>query len=98
MQITRRTMLSTLLSGLPAGWVGGAYASDAPETTNLRFGIIASLRKRAVKCRGTRRVAWQLDITDRVAQMPYTIESAPQATITHKAVMMNLVSLKIRPP
>src|SRR5207249_110072 len=31
----------TLLSGLPAGWVGGAYASDAPETTNLRFGIIA---------------------------------------------------------
>src|SRR5438874_1851357 len=41
MQITRRTILSTLLSGLPAGWVGGAYASDAPETTNLRFGIIA---------------------------------------------------------
>ena len=26
-------------------------------------------------------------ITDEVAQMPYTIESAPQSTITHKAVM-----------
>ena len=31
--MNRRTMLSTLLSGLPAGWVGGAYASDAPETS-----------------------------------------------------------------
>jgi nitrate/nitrite transport system substrate-binding protein len=37
----RRTLLSTLLTGLPAGWVGGAYASDAPETPNARFGIIA---------------------------------------------------------
>jgi replicative DNA helicase len=30
----------------------------------LRFGVIASLRRRAVKYRGTRRPAWQLDITD----------------------------------
>ncbi|MBV9128702.1 MAG: ABC transporter substrate-binding protein [Verrucomicrobia bacterium] len=33
---------SALLAGLPRGWVGGAYAAgDAPETADLRFGIIA---------------------------------------------------------
>ena len=31
----------------------------------LRFGVLASLKKRAVKYRGERRAAWQLDITDR---------------------------------
>jgi replicative DNA helicase len=31
----------------------------------LRFGIVASLRRRSVKYRDGRRVAWQLDITDR---------------------------------
>jgi nitrate/nitrite transport system substrate-binding protein len=31
----------TLLSGLPSGWVGGAYADDGPETRHVRFGIIA---------------------------------------------------------
>lgn len=30
-----------LLSGLPGNWVGGAYASDAPETADLKLGIIA---------------------------------------------------------
>ncbi|MGL6094474.1 MAG: LAGLIDADG family homing endonuclease, partial [Fimbriiglobus sp.] len=30
----------------------------------LRFGVIARLRERAVKYRGTRRPAWQLDVTD----------------------------------
>src|SRR5256714_11500006 len=30
----------------------------------LRFGVIASLKRRAVKYRGARRTAWQLDITD----------------------------------
>ncbi|HEX7176812.1 MAG TPA: replicative DNA helicase [Pyrinomonadaceae bacterium] len=30
----------------------------------LRFGVIATLKKRAVKYKGGRRVAWQLDITD----------------------------------
>jgi replicative DNA helicase len=30
----------------------------------LRFGIIAALKQRAVKYQGTRRPAWQLDITD----------------------------------
>ncbi len=37
----RRTVLKSLLAGLPAGWVGGAYAADGPETADLRFGIIA---------------------------------------------------------
>src|SRR6185369_17272518 len=35
------TPLATLLSGLPVGWMGTAYASDAPETTSMRFGVIA---------------------------------------------------------
>jgi nitrate/nitrite transport system substrate-binding protein len=30
-----------LLSGLPRGWVGSAFASDAPETSAMKFGIIA---------------------------------------------------------
>lgn len=32
---------TALLAGLPRGWVGSAYASDAPETAKLRCGIIA---------------------------------------------------------
>ena len=32
---------AALLGGLPKGWVGTAYASDAPETAKLRCGIIA---------------------------------------------------------
>lgn len=45
---SRRTFLKTagttagaLLAGLPSGWAGGAYAADDPETTTVRFGIIA---------------------------------------------------------
>jgi nitrate/nitrite transport system substrate-binding protein len=46
---TRRTFIKAsgastvgaLMTGLPAGWVGGAYAQDGPETTTMRFGIIA---------------------------------------------------------
>ena len=38
---TVATPLSALLAGLPAGFVGTAYASDAPEVADLRFGIIA---------------------------------------------------------
>src|SRR4051794_9893990 len=30
-----------LLGGLPQGWVGSVYASDAPETAVMKFGIIA---------------------------------------------------------
>jgi len=50
MKMNRRTLLkkaavatplASLLSGLPSGWIGTAYASDAPETPTMRFGIIA---------------------------------------------------------
>jgi nitrate/nitrite transport system substrate-binding protein len=50
MNPTRRTILkqasaatpfATLLAGLPTGWLGTAYASDAPENPAVRFGIIA---------------------------------------------------------
>jgi ABC-type nitrate/sulfonate/bicarbonate transport systems, periplasmic components len=33
--------LAGLMAGLPGGWVGGAYTNDAPETKDVRFGIIA---------------------------------------------------------
>jgi nitrate/nitrite transport system substrate-binding protein len=32
---------AALLSGLPRGWVGGAYGQDGPEVRDMRFGIIA---------------------------------------------------------
>ena len=35
------TALATLFAGLPKAWVGTVYSSDAPETTALKFGIIA---------------------------------------------------------
>src|SRR5437667_10038085 len=49
LKLSRRTMLrgvgavgaSALLAGMPRGWIGGAYASDAPEVTDLNFGMIA---------------------------------------------------------
>jgi nitrate/nitrite transport system substrate-binding protein len=46
MNATRRdflkaTVTGAVLAGVPTGWVGGAYASDAPETSKMRFGIIA---------------------------------------------------------
>jgi len=49
-EFTRRSFLrrtakfagaSMLLSGLPPGWLGSVYASDAPETAAMKFGIIA---------------------------------------------------------
>ena len=33
--------LASLFSSLPRGWVGGAYAGDGPEVSQLRCGIIA---------------------------------------------------------
>jgi NMT1-like family len=33
--------LSALLSGLPTGWAGSVFADDAPETSDLKIGIIA---------------------------------------------------------
>jgi nitrate/nitrite transport system substrate-binding protein len=45
---TRRTFLKAagttlggLLTGLPSGWAGTAYADDSPETPAVRFGMIA---------------------------------------------------------
>jgi nitrate/nitrite transport system substrate-binding protein len=32
---------ATLMSGLPAGWVGSLYADDSPEVKAMRFGMIA---------------------------------------------------------
>lgn len=40
-QSTKTLGLRALLAGLPAGWSGAAYASDAPETPDVKFGIIA---------------------------------------------------------
>src|SRR2546421_9549009 len=33
--------LAALVGALPRGWIGAVYASDAPETSDLKFGIIA---------------------------------------------------------
>ena len=46
MRVTRRKFLETtgaaaLLAGMPAGWAGGVYAADGPETPKVRIGIIA---------------------------------------------------------
>ncbi|MBI4661155.1 MAG: ABC transporter substrate-binding protein [Verrucomicrobia bacterium] len=44
-QFFRRTAkgltATALFASLPKGWVGSVYASDAPETSTLKFGIIA---------------------------------------------------------
>ncbi|WP_414514492.1 replicative DNA helicase [Nostoc sp. PCC 9305] len=40
----------------------------------LRFGIIASLKKRSVKYKNTRRPAWQLDITDALSIKTFIAE------------------------
>src|ERR1700712_2412612 len=50
LELTRRSFLrnavrgaamGALYAGLPKGWVGGVYASDAPETSATKFGMIA---------------------------------------------------------
>jgi nitrate/nitrite transport system substrate-binding protein len=38
---TKGAGLAALLSGLPKGWVGSAFADDSPEVTDVKFGIIA---------------------------------------------------------
>ncbi|MDB6131472.1 MAG: nrtA [Verrucomicrobiales bacterium] len=37
----RATGATALLAGMPGGWVGNLYASDAPEKPDLKFGMIA---------------------------------------------------------
>ncbi len=37
----RNTATGALLAGLPSGWIGSVFADDAPESPNVRFGIIA---------------------------------------------------------
>ena len=39
--VLKRSTLTVLAAGLPAGWRGTAYASDAPEHPKMRIGIIA---------------------------------------------------------
>lgn len=57
-------------SVLASGQVQMGYSSVSEQLIRqvqhllLRFGIIARLKKRSVAYRGTRRMAWQLDITD----------------------------------
>jgi nitrate/nitrite transport system substrate-binding protein len=41
LKIAAASSLGMLLGNLPARWVGGVYAADGPETTKIRFGIIA---------------------------------------------------------
>ncbi|HWH75829.1 MAG TPA: twin-arginine translocation signal domain-containing protein, partial [Candidatus Binatus sp.] len=41
LQLSSASALGLLLSNLPHRWIGGVYAADAPETTKIRFGIIA---------------------------------------------------------
>jgi len=41
LKVASASSLGMLLSHLPSGWFGGVYAADAPETTKIRFGIIA---------------------------------------------------------
>src|SRR5206468_5948906 len=38
---TRGLGAAALLGAMPRGWVGSVYASDAPETAAMRFGMIA---------------------------------------------------------
>ncbi|MDX1950862.1 MAG: ABC transporter substrate-binding protein [Verrucomicrobiota bacterium] len=37
----KKTSLATLLAGLPVSWRGTVFASDAPEVSQVRFGMIA---------------------------------------------------------
>ena len=41
LQAATASTAGVLMAGLPKGWVGAAYASDAPEVSAMRFGIIA---------------------------------------------------------
>lgn len=38
---TKGVGLAALFQGLPGGWTGSVYADDSPETSDVKFGIIA---------------------------------------------------------
>ena len=38
---SKSVALAALANALPQGWVVGVYASDAPETVEMKFGMIA---------------------------------------------------------
>jgi nitrate/nitrite transport system substrate-binding protein len=40
-EFLRSTAAAGLMAGLPAGWTGAVYADDSPETSTMRFGMIA---------------------------------------------------------
>jgi nitrate/nitrite transport system substrate-binding protein len=40
-EFLKASAAAALAAGVPAGWAGGVYASDAPETPKVRIGIIA---------------------------------------------------------
>jgi nitrate/nitrite transport system substrate-binding protein len=40
-ELLRASSAAALLAGVPMGWAGGVYASDAPERPSVRIGIIA---------------------------------------------------------
>ena len=40
-EFLKASAAAALAVGVPAGWAGGVYASDAPETPKVRIGIIA---------------------------------------------------------
>jgi len=40
-QFLQVSSMTALLAGLPTQWVGRVFASDAPETPQIRIGIIA---------------------------------------------------------
>jgi nitrate/nitrite transport system substrate-binding protein len=40
-EFVKTSVAAAVLAGVPAGWRGGAWASDAPETPKMRIGIIA---------------------------------------------------------
>ena len=39
--LTRTAGVAALLAGLPKGWVGSTFASDAPEMADIKLGMIA---------------------------------------------------------
>ena len=41
LQAATASTAGVLMSGLPSGWVGAAYASDAPEVSAMRLPLAA---------------------------------------------------------